>query len=135
EEACEDLVDKPTLSDVKPVPPLPPLDAPKRPYRDALLHLTLLQAEYFEDQIERVEEGTYSVGEYNEMYEFFRHETIRMAKEYPGAKRPADDPELTAASDRLTKVRGIFQGTRFLNEAEENRKKLGLDEVDDPATE
>lgn len=109
------------------VPPLPPLDAPKRPFREALLHLTRLEADYFEEQLERLEAGTYDLGVYNEMYEFFRAEHHRLSDEYPGEKFTFDGPELSEASDRLTRARQTFQTRRFIAEQLENREKLGLD--------
>jgi hypothetical protein len=111
-----------------PVPPLPPADAPRRPFREALLHLTLLEAEFFEGQLERLEAGTYDLGVYNEMYEFFRRESHRLDEQYPGEEFTFDTPELSSASDRLVKARQAFQNTRFIAEQLENREKLGLDE-------
>jgi hypothetical protein len=114
----------------EPVPPLPPLDAPKRPFPEALLHLTLLEAEHYEDQLDRLESGTYDLGVYNEMYEFFRRESIRLSDAYPDARFIYDTPELSSASSRLTKAREAFQTSRFIAEQLENREKLGLDAPD-----
>jgi len=111
------------------VPPLPPLDAPKRPYRQALLHLMLLEAEFYESLHKKVLEGTFDQGEYNEMYEFFfRPEYRRLSAWYPDARADFEgDEALAAARRRNSAARQKFQAARFIAEQQENSRRLGLD--------